>query len=168
MPLNSVQHYVHDLINNMVLPSPVTGRGPLDCAITPPALQSLDGPHCYVWGGHVDKERQTMPRGAGFSKYPWRMSIWLIYETSAQLGPSGRNPNLDSEFPVLLDAVTKLLARTTMPILITDPDTGDISQIQGIGESWSLDYPAERLPATMRMLLYTAEISMDVLEVFQQ
>lgn len=170
MPLNSVQHYTKDLINNMPLPAVMAqrGNGLLDCWITPPVLQSLDGPHCYIWGSHVDPKRQTMPRGAAYKEYPWRMSIWLIYETSAQVGASGLNPTLDSEFPVLIDAVTKLLAATTMPILITDPNTGDISQMLWIGESWSLDYPAQRLPATMRMLLYSAEIQMDLMEVFQQ
>jgi hypothetical protein len=166
MPLNSVQHYVKNLVNGLAIPAPI-GKT-LDTWITPPPVESMDQPHCYIWGGRVSPSRQTMPRTAGFKKYPWLIDIYLVYETSAQKGSTGLNPTLDSEFPVLIDAVLKVFTTTVMPILITDPDTGVISQIQHIGESWSLDYPVEKTPATMRMLWFNAMITMDVLEVVQQ
>jgi hypothetical protein len=165
MPLNTVQHYLRDAIDGLQIPLP--GSTPLDCYITPPVLQDMDGPHAYVWGSRVSVGRQTMPRGAGFKRYPWRMSTWVVYETAATIAGQ-TNPTLDSEFPVIIDAVTNLLSGLPMVDIVTDPDTGQYSQIQSVGESWDFEYPTVRLPQNMRMLWYGAYITGDVLEVVQQ
>lgn len=170
MPLNSVQHYVKNLITtaNIVIDD---GIPVLDCWIVPPTLQNMNGPHCYVWGGHVSPKRQTMPRGAGFKMYPWLIDVYLVFETVAN---RQQNPNLDSQFPKLIDAVTDMFSTTTMPGFIdadgnfTDNAVAGASQIQAIGESWSLNYPVEHVPRTMKMTWFSACITMDVLEVVQQ
>lgn len=164
MPLNTVQSYLKGLLNGLSVP---LQSAPLDCFITPPALQDLDGPHCYVWGGRVSVRRQTMPRTAGFKAYPWTMSIWLVYE-SADTVAGQQNTTIDNEFPVIIDAVTNTLSVATMVDVVTDPTTGQYSQIQSVGETWTLDYPTLRLPETMRMLYYAACISTEILEVVQQ
>lgn len=166
MPLNSVQQYVKGLIDTAAIVID-DGIPILDCWIVPPTIQNMAGPHCYVWGGRVNPSRQTMPRGvmAGFKKYPWLIDIYLVFETVAN---REQNPNLDNQFPILVDAVTNMLSATEMPKVITDPQTGQYSQIQHIGESWSLNYPVERTPRTMKMNWFSACITMDVLEVVQQ
>lgn len=164
MPLNTVQTYLQGLLQGITLPGQTNT---LDCFITPPALQDMDGPHSYIWGGRVDVSRQTMPRGPGYKKYPWRMSVWLVYETGATIAGE-TNPTIDNEFPLIVDAVTNTLSVATMPLVIQDPDTGQYSQIQAVGESWSLDNPTVRLPETMRLLWYAALITTQVLEVVQQ
>lgn len=170
MPLKSVQKYVKGLIDGLTIPGQLN---PLTAHITPPALEDLNGPIAYVWGGHLNVSRQTMPRGAGFKSFPWMIDIWLVYLTNAN-----ENPTIDDEFPDLIDTVTRALWTTTMPVFIdADGNVEDVSapvtdrdgltQIQRIGERWTLDYPPERTPATMRMVWYSASISMEVLEVVQ-
>lgn len=159
MPLNSVQQYVKGLLDGIEVPGQ---EQPLVCYVTPPVLEKPSGPRAYVWGGKVTRDRQTMPRGPGFAKFSWIIDIWLI----SLLNPQA--DGVDEIFPLVVDAVTNTLATTTMPIVITDPTTGQESQIQAIGESWDLDYPPEHTPATSRMLWYACHIGMDVLEVVQQ
>lgn len=164
MPLDAMQRYCADLINGAAIEI-YTGAPVLDAWITPPAVQSMDGPHAYVWGGRVSPVRQTMPRTQGFKKYPWQISIYLVFETTAD---RNKNPDLDRQFPQLIDAVTGVFATTTMPLIYLDVETGVYSQIQAVGESWTLDYPVSRAPATLRMVWFSALITMDVLEVVQQ
>jgi hypothetical protein len=106
-----------------------------------------------------------MPRGiapaAGFKRLDWTIDIYLVYLTTPD------DSNVDQEFPLIIDAVLTKLWSTTMPVVITDPTTGQVSQVQSIGESWDLEYPPERTPATLRMLYYSSRIAMDVMEVLQ-
>lgn len=158
MPLNSIQRYCRDLLDGLPLPGQ---DKPLTAYIMPPTVEDIDGPRAYVWGARMRAERQTAPRAAGFKKLPWNVDVYLVYLDSAD------NPDGDKAFPLIIDAVLTRFWSTTMPLMITDPDTGLVSQVLAVGESWDLEYPPERLPATMRMIWSTARISMDVLEVVQ-
>lgn len=162
MPLNSVQQYVANQINGLQIP---TLAQPLEAFITPPAFEAINGPKAYVWGGRNRGRRQTMPRGiapaAGFKRLDWTVDIYLVYETMAD------EPLIDQEFPLIIDAVLTKLWSTTMPVIITDPTTNQVSQIQSVGEEWGLEYPPERTPSTLRMLWYSARIAMDILEILQ-
>lgn len=160
MPLNSVQQYVKGLLDGLVIPGPAPQQT-LEAFITPPTVGPLDGPKCFVWGGVARGRRQTMPRGPGMKELPWRVDLYLNYETVPT------DTDIDEAFPLVIDAVLNQLWTTTMPVKITDPTTGQQSQIQAIGEEWELEYPPERLPATLRMVFYSARIVMDVLEVVQ-
>lgn len=176
MPLLSVQNYVKGLLNNLAVPGqPLL----MDFHIAAPALQDMDGPHGYVSGAHVAAGRQTAPRikaggsynTAGYKKYPWKVEIYAVYETNAD-----NNPTIDSEFPAILDTLIAVLETTQMPQWIDAHGVavpGNIpipggSQIDAIAESWTLDYPPERLPATLRMMWYVAMYTVDVFETVQR
>lgn len=172
MPLRSVQRYVKGLIDGISIPGQ---QKPLQAWITPPSVENMDGPRAYVWGGHLNVTRQTMPRHAGFQSYPWTIDIWLAHLTVAD---TQKNPDLDDEFPQIIDTVTQVFRSTTMPVFIdADGNVEDVSapvtdragltQIQRIGERWTLDYPPEHAPATLRMVWYSALVAMEVLEVVQ-
>lgn len=162
MPLNSVQIYVANLVNGIQVPGIAK---PIEAFITPPTVEELDGPKAYIWGARNRGRRQTMPRGiapaAGFKRLDWTIDIYLVYETMPD------EPNIDQEFPLIIDAVLTKLWSTTMPFVIEDPTTGQVSQIQAIGEEWELEYPPERTPSTLRMIYYTSRIAMDVVEIVQ-
>lgn len=162
MPLNSVQQFVLQQIDGLQVP---TIPQPIEAFITPPPVEPINGPKAYVWGARNRGRRQTMPRGiapaAGFKRLDWTVDVYLVYETMAD------DPMVDQEFPLIIDAVLTKLWTTTMPQVITDTVTGQVSQIQSIGEEWTLDYPPERTPATLRMLWYSSRIAMDVLEIVQ-
>lgn len=160
MPLNTIQTYVQGLLNNLVIPKQ-SADTTLQAFITPPVLQPLDGPIAHVWGGVMHEERSTMPRGAGFKKLDWTVDVYLYYETTAD------DVLLDQAFPLVIDTVMQTLRTTTMPIKVTDPTTGQQSQVLSIGEQFDLEYPPERVPETLRMVLYVARIGVHLREDLQ-
>lgn len=160
MPLNSVQLYVQGLLDGLQIPG---SPDRLDAYITPPTIEDVDRPKAYIWGARTRGGRQTAPRlpKGGFRKLLWTVDVYLTYESTPDA------PAIDQEFPIVVDAVLNVLWKTTMPIFIRDPSTGQRSQILAIGESWDLEYPPERVPATLRMLYYSARISGTVEEAVQ-
>lgn len=154
MPLNAVQYHVKGLLDGLAVPGGLT----LTAYITPPAVDKLDGPKAYIWGGRLRGTRQTMPRGQGYKKLAWNVDVWLSYETMA------KSPTVDQEFPLIVDTVMAATWTATMPTFITDPTTNQQSQLLAIGEEFELEYPPEKVPATMRMLYYTARLGLTVYE----
>ena len=168
MPLYSVQAYVKNMLDGTPMPPGVPG--PLTAYITPPVAEKISAPRAYVWGGKVSASRQTMPRGQGFKKRPWVIDIWLCYLDT----PDDALAN--EPFAKVVDTVTEVFETAVMPVLIdsegnvlteTEADS-TCSQIQAVGESWSLNYPPERTTLTLRQLWYTTLVSLDVLEVIQR
>ena len=172
--LTSVQLYVKNIIDGLVV---TDGIPALQAYVTPPQLEDLDGPLAYVWGGRMVGKRQTAPRilpghtiadgTSGFKHLAWVVDIYIVYET---------NPNItsnDTDFPQIIDAVLTQYFTTQMPIFIdatgntfTEPAAG-LTQILGIGEKFELDYAPLHTPATLRMLYYSAKLSMEVYEAVQ-
>jgi hypothetical protein len=158
MPLNSVQIYVQSLLAD--LPIPALDRN-LEAYITPPTVEDIDRPKAYIYGARLRGMRQSAPRGPGFKRLNWMVDVYLSWETMPD------EPSVDQEFPLIVDAVMTKTWTTTMPLFITDPTTGVVSQILAIGEDFELEYPPERTPSTLRMLYYTARIGLDVYEAVQ-
>lgn len=165
MPLNTIQTHVQGLINGLDLPGQVDGDGhpiPLVAWITPPVVEDITGPRAYVWGGTLQERRQTAPRGQGFKKLRWVVDTYLVAAATAA------DNNLDQEFPLIVDGVMAALRAAPMPILITDPTTGVVSQLLSIGEDFELEYVPERLlAAPAGMLWYSARIGTVVEEALQ-
>lgn len=159
MPLNSVQHFVVGLLDGLAIPG---SSQTLEAYITPPTVDELDNPKAYVWGGRLRGTRQSMPRGQGFKRLNWSVDVWLTYETNPD------SPTVDEEFPLIVDAVMNKVWTTPLnDTFITDPTTGVRSQILAIGEDFDFEYPPERVPATLRMLYYTARLGLNVYEAVQ-
>lgn len=165
--LYSVSKYVQGIFNG--LPVPLQGVPPLTVWITPPVLEKADGPRGYVWGGRLRAARQTAPRGPAFKKFPWTVDLWLVYLDTPD------NARQNEPFPMIIDTVITAVQATTMPLFIDkngnpvgpNPVNPTDTQIQSIGETFDLDYPPERTPASMKMVWYSARIGLDVLEVVQ-
>lgn len=122
-----------------------------------------------MWGSRVRGSRQTAPRGPGFKKLPWNVDAYLAFMDT----PDDALAN--ETFPKVIDAVLWRVFTTVMPLFI-DAEGNPMgpnqvnptdTQIQSIGENFDLDYPPERLPATMKMVWYSARIGLDILEVVQ-
>ena len=166
MPLYSVSKYVQGLINGLPLPA---GLPALEAWITPPVLEEVDGPKAHVWGGRVKGGRQTAPRGTGFRKLPWQVDVYLVYMDTPD------DALTYEPFPQVIDTVISVFTTTTMPLFIDA--SGNVmgpnavnktdTQIQAIGETWELEYPPERVTASMLMVWYVARLGLDVLEVQQ-
>jgi hypothetical protein len=111
-------------------------------------------------------QRRAGPRGkpgqAGFKKLLWNVDIWLVYLTNPN------NPDVDSEFPAIVDAVMTALWSTQLTTQI-DPNgvpcqvgTPGASQILSIGENFRLDFDTVHTPQTQRMLFYAARLTQDI------
>lgn len=158
MPLNSVQLYVKDLIDGLQIPGLNVA---LEAYITPPTVEDLDRPKAYVLASRGRVRRQTAPRGPGYKWLAWTVDVYVTYETMPD------NDTVDQEMPLIIDAVCTKLWTTTMPLFITDPTTGQRSQVLQIGEEFEVEYPPERTPATLRMLFYVARLGFEVYEAVQ-
>ncbi len=158
MPLNSVQIYVRDLLDNLQIPGLDTY---LEAYITPPTVEDIDRPKAYVLASRMRAKRQSAPRGPGFKWLGWTVDVYITYETVPD------SDTVDQEMPLIIDAVMTKLWTTTMPLFITDPTTGVKSQVLQIGEEFDLEYPPERTPATLRMLYYAARFGFDIYEAVQ-
>jgi hypothetical protein len=172
--LTGVQLYVANIINGLVV---TDGIPALETYVTPPVLEDLDGPRAYVWGGRMSGSRQTAPRilaghtiadgTSGFKHLAWVVDVYIVYESNPNIGSN------DTDFPQIVDAVLAAYFTTQMPIFIdglgntyTEPANG-LTQILGIGEKFELDYAPLHTPATLRMLYYSAKLSMEVYEAVQ-
>lgn len=170
MPLNSIQLHCQSILDGLTIPGMTQT---LEAFITPPPVDNLDRPKAYVWGARMRANRQTMPRGvapaAGFKKLTWQVDVYLSYETNPNPDPAAPpgTPDLDQEFPLIVDAVMAALWSATMPTFITDPTTGLQSQLLAIGEEFDFEYPPEKVPATLRMLYYTGRLGFTVVEAVQ-
>lgn len=169
VPLFSTSKYIQGLIDGTPMPPGIPG--PLTAWITPPVAEQISAPRAYVWGGKVNSGRQTAPRGMGFRKRPWVIDVYLSYMDS----PDDALAN--EPFAQVIDTVTEVFETAVMPVFIgplgnvveeSAAADATYTQIQAIGESWSLSYAPERTTLSMRQLWYTALISLDVLEVIQR
>lgn len=158
MGLNSVQQYVKTLLNGLTIPNQASA---LEAWVVPPNVENISGPRAYIWGGRMREERQTSPRGAGYTWLVWTVDIYLMLLDNPQ------SATLDQNFPLLADTVMQTLRTTTMPTFINDPTTGARSQILSVGEEFEWEYPPQRATADMRMLIFEARLGATVKEAIQ-
>jgi hypothetical protein len=139
--LTAVQFYLKGLLDQLQSPM----LDPLEALIQPPVLADVaDHPFAYIWAGRGSERRQTAPRAirqpsgainpGGYQKMTWKVDVRL-YTVMAQ-----EDPNIELAFPALIDATTKELNTTQIPIVVTDPVTGQQTQILTIAETVDLDY----------------------------
>lgn len=168
IPLASLQLYCKNVLDGLLIPG---ATAPLVAYITPPTVSDLDGPVAIVQGARLRVNRQTAPRRAGFKRLAWVVDVYLAYETTPD------SETVDLEFPQIIDTVMAAFWKAPIPTFIgplgdalgTAPDVlpDGSSQVWNTGEDMELEYPPERVPATLRMLYYAARLGVDIEEVVQ-
>ncbi len=116
----------------------------------------MPAPQIYIWGGRIKEDRLTLPRPSGNKFLRHQVDV---YPTLAM---ANDDPNLDTAFPALLDAIMETLRTTPIGIVITDPVTGGTSQLQNVGEEMSVDYATPQALADQAMLLFNGLITVIV------
>lgn len=156
--LLSIQNHVQTLLDGMNVPG---GYQTLTAYVQPPVFEGLSGPRGYVWGGHLTETRQSAPRGRGFKRLDWLIDVWLIYESLA-------GDDADAQvFPLLVDATMQTLRSAPMPVTITDPITGTVTQLVEIGERITMDYPPVHTAASQRTLYFAGKLTVSAWEGVQ-
>jgi len=144
---------------------------PLTAVIAPPQLADIaSGPFAYVWGARLVAGRQTAPRTlmggtGGQSKLVWDASVAV----TQAIDPD--DPNIDSAFPLVLDQIMATVMLTPLQqtgVYLTDPDTGNKTQLLLVGERYSLDYTvvSQSGPSGKGLWIYAADFTFPVEEVF--
>jgi len=156
--MNAILQYMQGLLNNLPVPGQSTN---LRTVLVPGMQMPLTGPIALIIPGPAHGERRTAPRGLASMEIPWWIDIYLKYET---------NPNaemLDQLLPLIVDAILYACWAPKLPLQITDPTTGRVSNLVALGEAFEVDPQPPETPATMRTLLFSALIRIEAKEWVQ-
>ncbi|MBT8160992.1 MULTISPECIES: hypothetical protein [Arthrobacter] len=166
MTLNATQLYVKGLLDGLTLP--IAELGTLEAHVSYPNPLDQVTPLCFIWGAMGDEKRHTMPRAqpgnlstGGFKDTAYDIDLWIFHAELAD------DPNADSLFPVVIDAVRKVLRNTQLMAQLTDSVTGEKSTIKKIGENIKIDYMPARALEDQRMLQYECRMIVSVVEAIQ-
>lgn len=131
MGLNTAQVYLKDLLDQLPMPNSLT----LQAFITPPdPVVDYVNPHAYVWPSTGEETRLTIPRAA----YPGAVSgskcIKHAVDVFIVWFSANDDPDADTWFPGMVDAVMTALRGTPTPADVRDIYTNAESQIINTGE----------------------------------
>ena len=155
MGLNAVQTLAKNITDG--ISSPLYQRN-LVAYVTPPNPGKLPGPAAYIWVTQGLNKRQTAHRSTGFRDTTWTVSVWLMSPGSST------DPNADSAFACLIDAVINAWVTTPMPIPVTDAYTGNTSQMVAIGEDFTVQQSPVHTLSDQRLFLYEALLEFTIRE----
>lgn len=167
MSLNAVQQAIAGFLNG------VQAQGytePLACSVDLPiaSVVKVQQPVAFVWGGTGHENRLTIPRGeATAGTEGWKETLHAISVTVFSI-ELANDPNRTWRFPNLLDTVMATLRSITpMPQQITDPQTGAVSDLLDLGESFDWDYDIDRTINPQNTLRNMARLDVAVREEFK-
>ena len=158
MALNAVLQHVKSVVNGIAIP---LQQKPLNAQVVPPPLEPLSGPMAWITVAPSRGQRQTMPRGPGFTGPQWTIDITM------DLLDLPTDTNREQVFPLAVDAVLYALWADTMPAFITDPTTNLRTQMLAIGEEYEVEQGNWVTTANGRMMLFRGRISTTVKEAAQ-
>lgn len=166
MTLSACQVLVRDTLND--IPSP--GYANVQALIAPLIPGTLKGsvPQAYVWGSRGNEKRHSGGRrsnviglNTGFKRADHTLNVWLI-----AVGPN-TSDDQDTQFPTLIDTCKAALRAVVMPLTLTDPTTGEVSQCWSVGEDFQWEYDIDRTLADQRYVRHLCLIECSVSEDFE-
>lgn len=155
MGLNAVETWARTLVTGVTSPLYQTA---LQAYTTPPNPGKLVGPAAYVWATSGPNRRQTAPRGHGFRKTSWIITVWLMAVGKAT------DPKASQPFNCLVDAVVEAWVTAEIPFFYTTPYTTRVSQILDPGEMFAIEKSPLHTLADQRLVLYEALIRFTINE----
>lgn len=177
MPINSTALYIKSLLDGTQPPGETGLPGPLVALITPYDPDESGEARAYIWPTAGPEKRRAIPRGpvtvnggpapqgtAGWKQMEHAISIFLVwfgYDSDDQI---------DSSFPLLIDHVMAVLRsspNTGPGNIITDPQTGMVSQIVDLGEDMTYEYVPVLSTDDQRITRYDCRIEAHCTEMFQ-
>ena len=164
MSLVTVMFYVKGVLDGLAIPG---NTGPLRAFIIPPDPEdNRDGtPRASVWTANGGTSRLSLGRdpetGSGGEKIrKHQLAIYLWYPMADE------EDNEDSAFPGVLQRVMWRLEHTPDPVEMTDPESGEQSQMAGLGETMTWRMPPPLALASQRWEMFDALITADVIEEY--
>jgi hypothetical protein len=168
MPTNTVHHHIKGILDGLIVPGTA---GTLEAFICPPAVRDDPRPAIYIWSARGSERRQSLPRAAA-PYQPVGQSGWkeLTHTIEATLTWFDDNTdlNVDHAFPAVVDCVLQALRSAADPVYyVTDPLTGQQSELYAIGEKLTYDMAPPRAVADQRYLRFDASFIITIMEAFQ-
>ncbi|GAA4626880.1 hypothetical protein GCM10023196_036930 [Actinoallomurus vinaceus] len=165
MPLVTAQNHIKGLLDALSVPGP-SGIEPLHAFITPPDPYTESAPAAYIWPARGTEARQSLPRNRGGVNGAWKtvkqdIEVYLVWFGSDS------DPDADSAFPSIVDAVLNALRTSPDPAIVTDPDSGMTVELCGVGEDMSWQLGPVRSVADERYLRYDALVRVPFSEFIQ-
>ena len=167
MPVASCMNFIKTLLDDIAMPGGLN----LAAWINPPDpdLGPAEVPTAYIWPMPGSEKRLTVPRNtgpgtaAGWKTERHEIGIYLVWEGAEN------DPEADTLFPGFIDALMDAL-RTAwpMPAILTDPNTGEMTQLVDTGEEMTYDSPPPRTVADQRYLRYDCLIRVPMTEQLQR
>lgn len=169
MTINAVQTYLQGLLDQLPL---YGGIQNLAAYITPPdPNEEADVPAAYIWPSTGDESRDaskggTVPRNTGpGTPSGWKntqhvIHVWLVY-----FGQDD-DPQSDTTFPGIVDAVMYRLRTSPEVALSVDPYTQAQSWLTDIGENMSYQIELRAL-SDQAYNRYDGLVTVNVTEVYQ-
>lgn len=152
MSLNAVLQHCKGVLNGLsiVLPNQTVQ---LTAAVQPNPVVPLGGPFAAVWCEHGGAKQGSFPRTQAFQVFQWQIDVYLHYETTANVNI---RPGVDQEFPLISSAVIKAFHADPINVMITDPTTGEESQLNAIGDDVKWTSPFEKTTGNQTTVYYVA------------
>jgi hypothetical protein len=158
MTVSAVEFYVQSLLDAQTVLG-ADDLGPTQAYVIPPPVMNLmPSPQIFVWGGKYAEERHTMPRLYGQKRVKYALTLWVQLATS--------NEDLNNDFDLVIQTIQRILRTVSIPISLTDSQTGETSVLQTIGEEMSVQHPPPMTSADQRMLLHNATVTVVATEEF--
>ena len=137
MPIVAVQQALLSILDGLPMPN---GNYRLQAYITPPDPETdYSNPHAYIWPTKGEESRNPMeggsiPRNTGINTSAGTKAFRHHIEIFIRWYGSDDDPDADTWFPGMVDAVMMALRTATDPFVVVDPYTEGESQLVGIGE----------------------------------
>lgn len=165
MPLVTAQNHIKGLLQGLPIPGP-NGVEPLNAFITPPDPYNESAPAAYIWATRGNERRQAVPRNVAGANGGWKtvkqaLDVYLVW-----FGED-TDPDADTAFPSVVDAVLNALRISPDPARVTDPDSGLEVQLVAIGEDLDWQLGNVRAVADERYLRYDALVHVPFTEFIQ-
>ena len=149
-------------------------RAPISALITPldPDVQADGVARCYVWPAQGPEKRRAMPRNTGAASVAASQAGWKQIEHALQvflvwMDPDPEDPNVDVNFPLLIDYVMFLLRTSPNEAQWLNPYDGLVSHMINLGEVMSYDFVPPRTLEPQTLKRYDARITTTLLELWQ-
>jgi hypothetical protein len=169
MPVAAVMKFIVDALNDLQMPAGMNAPNLAAWITAPdPDIDPAVIPTAYIWPMPLEEQRATVPRNtgpgtpAGLKTIRHEIGVWLVWDQAED------DPDADMLFPGYIDALMDAL-RTAMPMpaILTDPWTGEQTQLDNVGEQMTANSPPPRTLADQRYLRYDAFIRVPVTEQIQ-
>lgn len=162
MSINAAQVHFRTLLDGL----PVPGGLNIEAYITPPDPEvDYVQPHAFIWPSDGEETRLTIPRmvaapnGVSGSKQIMHiMDIFLVWFAQND------DPEADTWFPGMVDAVMIALRTSSTPAVVQDVYTNATTQIIDVGERMTYKTAVSAV-ADERFNRYDALISCHVMEL---